>query len=174
MAMTSFQAAKKIVWNEDRFSDGLMFAKLMLGVEKLFEDQVKSLRQFFHGKHLYFSAPTGYGKSLIFQAIPLIADHLLDKCQFTSSVLIISPLQSLMIDQVSKLKKLGICAVAIYGEQTEDVFKEIEEGGAYTHIYTSPESMLNTGRWRKFLASNTFQNDCVCVAFDEAHCIAQW
>eukprot|EP00794_Sanderia_malayensis_P005808 gene5808-6506_t len=101
MAMTSFQAAKKIVWNEDRFSDGLMFAKLMLGVEKLFEDQVKSLRQFFHGKHLYFSAPTGYGKSLIFQAIPLIADHLLDKCQFTSSVLIISPLQSLMIDQVA-------------------------------------------------------------------------
>ena len=43
-------------------------------VPELLEDQKEALRQFFSGKELYFSAPTGFGKSLIFQCIPLIND----------------------------------------------------------------------------------------------------
>ena len=165
---------RNLVWNEERFKDGLEFVKLFYRVANIFEDQEKALRCFFQGKNLYFSAPTGYGKSLIFQAIPLVADHLRDANPFTSSILIISPLQPLMLDQVGKLKDIGINAAAIYSDQSEEVLKDIKEGGIISIIFTSPESMLATDRWRKYLSSTAFSEDCVCVAFDEAHCIAQW
>ena len=72
------------------------------------------------------------------------------------------------------LKRIGISAAAIYAGQFEEMFKDIEEGGIFSIIFTSPESMLATDRWRRFLLSATFTSNWVCVAFDEAHCIAHW
>ena len=174
MAKSKCEALRDFVWREEKFKEGLQLVKVYFGVENLFEDQVKALRCFFQGKNIYFSAPTGYGKSLIFQAIPLIADIMRDCLPSSSSTLVISPLQSLMLDQVTKLKKIGISAAAIYAGQSEEVLKDIEEGGIFSIILTSPESMLATDRWRRFLLSATFTSNCVCVAFDEAHCIAHW
>ena len=48
-------------------------------METLHHDQKAALRAFLLGQDLYFSAPTGLGKSLIFQSIPLIIDHLKDQ-----------------------------------------------------------------------------------------------
>ena len=59
----------------------------------------KLLKQFFRGKNI-FSAHTGYGKSLIFQVIPITSDVLNDEVVGSSTVLVISPLKSLMKDQV--------------------------------------------------------------------------
>ena len=96
-------------------------------IDALFAEQLKILRSFFQGKNVYFSAPTGYGKSLIFQAIPLIADQLLDRSTATSIIIVISPLHSLMFDQVKYLNDVvGINAAAIYKDQSEEVLKTIE------------------------------------------------
>ena len=111
---------------------------------------------------------------MIFQSIPLIADHVLDIAIGTSSVLVVSPLQSLMLDQVKSLEEMGITAAAIFSGQSEDVMKEIEEGAIYSVVLISPESMLATNRWRKYIHSEIFAENCVGVIFDEAHCIAQW
>ena len=64
--MAKYGAVRNLVWNEERFKEGLEFVKKYYRIENMFEDQVKALRCFFQGKNLYFSAPTGYGKSLIF------------------------------------------------------------------------------------------------------------
>ena len=66
MAKSKCEALRDFVWREERFKEGLQLVKVYFGVENLFEDQVKALRCFFQGKNIYFSAPTGYGKSLIF------------------------------------------------------------------------------------------------------------
>ena len=84
-----------------------------LDVPELLEDQQEALRQFFFGKELYFSAPTGFGKSLIFQSIPLIHDYLNDQAIGTILAIVISPLQSVMLDQVEQLKKTLVSAAAV-------------------------------------------------------------
>jgi superfamily II DNA helicase RecQ len=78
-----------------------------------------------------------------------------------------------MLDQVAHLQSLGINAVAVYADQDPKVLEEVEEG-IYSHVYISPESMLSHQRWRKMLESPTFQEHCVVVAVDEAHCISHW
>eukprot|EP00794_Sanderia_malayensis_P008376 gene8376-9275_t len=129
MSKGKWIAARNLVWNEEKFKEGLEYVKFLHGVDSLVDDRVNALQCFFCGKNLYFSGPTGYGKSLIYQAVPAIADYLQDNLAFTSCVLVVSPLQSLMLDQVSKLKKAGINAAVIYSEQKEDVFQEIKDGG---------------------------------------------
>ncbi|CAB4028994.1 ATP-dependent DNA helicase -like [Paramuricea clavata] len=145
-------------------------------IDNLYEEQKTILRQFFLGKTVFFSAGTGYGKSLIFQAVPLLADLLIDQAIGTSIAIVISPLVSLMLEQVAYLKSIGFSAAAVFEGQYDQVLKDIIEEGIYSHIYVSPESMLSVQvqRWRRMLQSPHFKTHCVVVAVDEAHCISQW
>ncbi len=135
MACASAFAVRNIPWNEDRFREALAYEKHYFDVEELFEEQEKVLCSFFKGKDVYFSAPTGYGKLLIFQAIPLEADFLLEQATMTSCILVVSPLQSLMLDQIQLLREKGISAAGIYADQTKEVLEENETGGIHTFIF---------------------------------------
>ena len=88
-----------------KFEEALRLAASLLQIDSFYEDQKVALKQFFQGKNVFFSAHTGYGKSLVFQAIPIIADFLDDKVIGTSIVLVVSPLISRMKDQVKKLQR---------------------------------------------------------------------
>jgi superfamily II DNA helicase RecQ len=143
-------------------------------VESFYEDQQVALKQFFQGKNIFFSAHTGYGKSLVFQAIPVIADFLDDNLLGTSVVLVILPLISLMKDQVKNCNEhLGISAVAIYSKQDEEILQNIEDG-VYSLVYTSPEALLANNRWRALTTSRSFRESCVAIAIDEGHCLVHW
>jgi superfamily II DNA helicase RecQ len=78
-----------------------------------------------------------------------------------------------MLDQVAYLRSLGINAAAIYSGQDPEILDDIEEG-IYSHVYVSPESMLSVERWRTMLSSPTFQQHCIAICVDEAHCISHW
>ena len=109
---------------------------------------------------IFFSAHTGYGKSLIFQAIPIISD-----------VLVISQLISLMKDQVRNCnERLGIYAATIYSMQDEQVLQSIEDG-CYSLVYSSPEALLATKRWRSFVMSSSLRDRCVAVVIGKGHCL---
>ena len=107
--------------------------------------------------------PTGGGKSITFQVPTMAMDGL---------CLVISPLISLMQDQVANLRKLGIRAASINMSMGhEEVLTVLESCifGGYKFLYVSPER----------LSSDLFQNKLsrmkVClIAIDEAHCISQW
>jgi ATP-dependent DNA helicase RecQ len=107
--------------------------------------------------------PTGGGKSLCFQ-IPGLA--------LGGSTLVVSPLVSLMNDQVDNLKKRGLSAVAITSAMN---YKEIDialNNAALGHvqfIYVSPERLQNES-FRQRLSYLPF----TLIAVDEAHCISQW
>ena len=66
--------------------------------------------------------------------------------------MIVSPLVSLMEDQVDKLRKLGISAVFLSDIKDEEI-KEVDEG-CFSLVYGSPEAWLKNERWRKMLSSD--------------------
>lgn len=120
------------------------------------------------GKSLLAVFPTGGGKSLTFQLPALIAGE-------TSRALtvVISPLQSLMKDQVDNLEERGIVdAVAINGllspiERSEAM--ERVESGMASLLYISPESLRSNSVERLLLSRNV-----VRFVIDEAHCFSAW
>ena len=163
------------VWSESKFTEALKMVCCFFNIDELKDDQERALYNFFKfKKHIYYSAPTGHGKSLIFQSIPLIADVLADNLVGTSNILVISPLLSLMHDQIKYVNtETGLSATGIFKGQTESVFAVIEDG-TYSIIYASPESVLPSSRWRRILSGSRFADCCICIAIDEAHCIRQW
>lgn len=111
--------------------------------------------------------PTGYGKSLCFQIIPLLTNEI---------AIVISPLIALMADQKMILDKLGItscCYNSTLGvkmkKQTEDDLIE----GKYRIMYITPESLVNPSTIR--LIDRIYNLHGICmVAIDEAHCVSSY
>src|SRR5574344_844745 len=106
--------------------------------------------------------PTGTGKSLCYQLTGRLKE---------APVLIISPLLSLMQDQVNQMKKLGFKrVVALNSFLTREQFTEVLANLAhYDYIFVSPEMLqnVNIGRRLKQLPFGL-------IVVDEAHCISEW
>ena len=81
-------------------------------ISSLYPEQETSLKALVEGKNVYASLPTGYGKSLIFFAAPVLFDEILERPRGSSKILVISPLKTLMEDQVAYLRSLGLSAIA--------------------------------------------------------------
>ena len=78
----------------------------------------------------------------------------------------------LMEDQVAYLQSLGLLAIALHDEQSEERLKEVEKG-AFTYLFASPEKMLSVERWRTLLLTEYYRKFLVAITVDEAHCISQ-
>lgn len=107
--------------------------------------------------------PTGAGKSVCYQ-VPALMFH--------GITLVISPLISLMKDQVAALKQMGIPAAYINSSlEPYQINKALEfaRKGRYKIIYVAPER-LQTWEFKKFC----YSSDISLVAIDEAHCVSQW
>jgi ATP-dependent DNA helicase RecQ len=110
--------------------------------------------------------PTGGGKSLCFQAPALLRDGL---------ALVVSPLISLMKDQVDTLIANGVSAAYYNSTLSSDQKSSIGAGvreGRYRMLYVAPERLVGDGS-EAFL-SLVSQRPISFVAIDEAHCISQW
>lgn len=115
------------------------------------------------GRDVLGVMPTGAGKSVCYQ-IPAALSP--------GATLVISPLISLMRDQVDALNDLGLPAAFINTTQTPDeqamVFAQAADGQIKL-LYVAPER-LETGRFRDFAARTPIS----LIAVDEAHCVSQW
>ena len=88
--------------------------------------------------------------------------------------LVISPLASLMQDQVRYLKSMAIKAEFIGDEQESKEAKQQLERGECQIVYGSPEAFLSTKRWRAMLSNDPYKKRLCLVAVGEAHCISHW
>eukprot|EP00794_Sanderia_malayensis_P021258 gene21258-23331_t len=121
-------------------------------------------------------------------SLPITMDYINDELGYYT-LLIVSPLKSLMEDQMKKLGDLGVNAVTLsdmteggrykddeddaVAKKFDDILQCVEEG-CYSLVYTSPESMMAKEVCRKILSLTEIRGHCIGVAIDEAHCIAQW
>ena len=86
-------------------------------------------------------------------------------------VVVISPLVSLMINQVSALRERGVSAAIVSGN--EGVDKELQatekDLAKYKLLFSAPEAILGTDRWKEMLLKPPLYDEIVAVAIDEAH-----
>ena len=141
----------------------------------MYEDQIRLINAFVNGKNIFFSVPTGDGKSIVYQSLPWIFDVLNEQTVVFSTLIVVSPLQSLMEDQCNRMKEIGISSIAFLYENSEDdsILKDVREG-VYSLVYASPECLLRKNAWRRILCSHEFRDHCIGVAYDEVHIIAHW
>ncbi|HEY6112274.1 MAG TPA: DNA helicase RecQ [Chthoniobacterales bacterium] len=114
-------------------------------------------------RDVFVLMPTGGGKSLCFQLPALLRDGL---------TIVVSPLISLMKDQVDALQTSGIAATflnsALDRQQTSQRWRGLQRGG-YRLLYVAPERLMLDTFLERALNWNIAQ-----FAIDEAHCISEW
>ncbi len=133
------------------------------GYSSFRENQEEIIKMIINNKDTLALLPTGGGKSICYQIPSLIMDGI---------CIVVSPLISLMKDQVEDIKSKGIKAITI----TSDLdFKEVDIAltncifGGYKFLYISPEKLQN-----ELVQSKISEMNVNLIAVDEAHCISEW
>ena len=125
--------------------------------------QNEIINSVLEGKDTFGLMPTGGGKSICFQVPAIMQEGI---------CLVISPLVALMKDQVQRLQKLEIKAIALTGGiQSDEMITLLDncEFGNYKFLYLSPERLQSD--WILERIKNLPIN---LIAIDEAHCVSQW
>ena len=126
--------------------------------------QADIIRSICEGHDTLGLMPTGGGKSICFQ-VPALAMY--------GMCIVITPLISLMHDQVRRLHELGIKAEAVYsGMSHDDIVRVLDNCilGDYKFLYLSPERLTTTLFREKLIRMYNVS----MIAVDEAHCVSQW
>ncbi|MDR1299903.1 MAG: DEAD/DEAH box helicase, partial [Oscillospiraceae bacterium] len=137
--------------------------KQYFGHSSFRDGQERLIDAVLSGRDAFGVMPTGGGKSICYQLPALMLGGV---------ALVISPLISLMRDQVMALKNSGVSAAfvnsSLNSEQFKAVYRNIRSG-QYKIIYVAPERL--DGESFISLCQNM---EISLVAIDEAHCISQW
>ena len=137
--------------------------KTHFGFDTFRPHQEEIITHLLEGGHALVIMPTGGGKSVCFQLPALLKPGF---------ALVISPLISLMNDQVRSLRANGIVAGALHSgtssEESRQIFEQIHNGQLKI-LYVSPERAL-TQKFIEFIAPL----DVSIIAIDEAHCVSIW
>ncbi len=137
--------------------------KKYFGYDSFREGQEPIIQSILSGRDALAIMPTGAGKSLCYQVPALLLPGI---------TLVISPLISLMQDQVKSLNEAGIHAAFINSSLTETQISkalDLASRGIYKIIYVAPER-LESDRFMQFARNSKIS----MVTVDEAHCISQW
>ena len=137
--------------------------KRYFGFDSFLEGQEQIISTILSGRDVLAIMPTGAGKSICYQVPALMLPGI---------TLVISPLISLMQDQVKGLNEAGIHAAYINSSLTEtQISKALKYAseGVYKIIYVAPER-LESREFMEFAA----RVEISMVTVDEAHCISQW
>ncbi|MBQ8567956.1 MAG: DNA helicase RecQ [Oscillospiraceae bacterium] len=144
-------------------ADKYQILKSVYGYDKFRPAQEELIDNILSGKDVLGVMPTGAGKSVCFQVPALL---------MTGITIVISPLISLMADQVNSLTQAGVRAAYLNSSltlpQQRQVLSNIRRG-MYKIIYVAPERLDTEG-----FASLAADINISMIAVDEAHCISQW
>ncbi|MFS0612345.1 DNA helicase RecQ [Lederbergia ruris] len=142
---------------------GKQLLQTHFGYNQFRKGQEEIIQKVLTGKDTLAIMPTGGGKSICYQ-IPAM--------MLPGVTIVISPLISLMKDQVDALEKAGIPSTYINsGVSNDEIQQRLADvyNGKYKLVYIAPER-LEVASFRKIMDSIHIS----CLAIDEAHCISQW
>lgn len=139
--------------------------KKYFGYDTFRDHQEEIITSILKGHDTMAIMPTGAGKSLCYQLPAILSD---------ATTIVISPLISLMKDQVDYLNSIGVSATYLNSSLTGSKFKERLHGiyeNQYKIIYVAPERLETDGFMN---AINSLAIPCKQVIIDEAHCVSRW
>lgn len=137
--------------------------KTYYGYDTFRDGQEELIDCLLNGQDVCGIMPTGAGKSVCYQVPALLLPHV---------TLVVSPLISLMKDQVRALNQMGVHAAYLNSSLSWNQYKKAlayAKEGRYKIIYVAPERLL-TEDFLEFAASTPIS----LLAVDEAHCVSQW
>ncbi len=155
----------KIVATAFENAEPELVLKTVFGYDSFRPLQKDIINNVLHGRDTLAVMPTGGGKSMCYQLPALILPGI---------TLVVSPLISLMQDQVSSLQTAGIQSAFLNSSLTwEEYCQATDEikSGKVKIVYVSPEG-LATSKIRELLSAPDLKISCITI--DEAHCVSQW
>jgi ATP-dependent DNA helicase RecQ len=137
--------------------------KQVFGFDRFISLQADIIENLIQKKDGLVVMPTGGGKSLCYQLPALI---------FEGLTVVVSPLISLMKDQIMQLRQIGVEAAWLNSTLGNDEYRQnvaAVKNGRAKLLYVAPEALFKEG-----LLALLDQVDVACLAVDEAHCISAW
>ncbi|XP_032789019.1 ATP-dependent DNA helicase Q1 [Daphnia magna] len=170
------EATKKLASQDWETSDFPWTTKLYqtiqdsFHIEKFRPMQLSAMNAVLKGHDVILIMPTGGGKSLCYQLPALISDGI---------TLVVTPLVSLMEDQLASLEKLGIKAAKLNASSTKEEVNMVQTAMTDTKsplklLYVTPEKLAKSKRFMTKLQKMYQLKHFAFVAVDEVHCCSQW
>ncbi|WP_241580606.1 ATP-dependent DNA helicase RecQ [Rosenbergiella nectarea] len=151
------------VLEADREADAIQVLQETFGYQQFRPGQDSIIQAAISGQDCLVVMPTGGGKSLCYQIPALVHNGL---------TLVVSPLISLMKDQVDQLRANGVSAESLNSSQPRETQQQIYQAcreGKIKLLYVAPERLM----MESFLDTLSSWHPAL-IAVDEAHCISQW
>ncbi|KAL1217207.1 ATP-dependent DNA helicase Q-like 5 [Cardamine amara subsp. amara] len=136
---------------------------LVYGYDSFRDGQLQAIKMVLCGSSTMLVLPTGAGKSLCYQIPAMILPGI---------TLVVSPLVSLMIDQLKHLPSIikgGLLSSSQRPEEATETLRKLKEG-IIKVLFVSPERLLNV----EFLSMFRLSLSVSLVVVDEAHCVSEW
>ncbi|CAD7699899.1 unnamed protein product [Ostreobium quekettii] len=153
-------------WDEDV----MRVLKNVFGIQNFRPLQQEVINTTLHGRDVLCLMPSGGGKSLCYQLPAAISNGV---------TLVVSPLLSLITDQVMGLKAVGIQALALMSllsrEETTQAYRAVDNPSTGVKmLYSTPEMVIKAKRLMSKLEKLHKAGRLDRIAIDEAHCCSQW
>lgn len=162
------QKAPATPWHDEL----MRLLRTKFGIAGFRPNQLDAINATISGRDVVCLMPTGGGKSLCYQLPALITTG-----PRMGTTVVISPLISLMQDQIYHLEVKNIAARMLNSKlsaaERNEVMNEIESG-ELSLLYLSPEMLNKSGRMRSALERMHSQNRMARIVIDEAHCVSSW